>query len=115
METKIFRLILTSQIVTSKRQDKAYFKNFGLPTVADARLAVADSAQLGMDWGTMGYRFFEPDVSRGIIETTPQMHTTYDSGVGKVGQAMTMLDESRGVPANLLMRDFNTLFSFFKL
>lgn len=90
-----------------KGMDKAYFKNWGLPTVADARLAVADSAQIGMDWGTMGYRFFEPDVSRGIIETTPEMHTTYDSGVGKVGQAMTMLDESRGVPANLLMRDLS--------
>ncbi len=90
-----------------KGMDRAYFKDLGLPSIADARLAVADSAQLGMDWGTMGYRMFEPDVSRGIIPTTPEMSTTYDSGVGKVGRAMTMLDESRGVPANLMMSNLS--------
>lgn len=90
-----------------KGMDRAYFKDFGLPSVADARLAVADSAQLGMDWGTMGYRMFEPDVNRGLISTTPEMHRTYDTGVGKVGPAMTLLDESRGVPANLMMSNLS--------
>lgn len=90
-----------------KGLDKANLFQLGMPKVQDARLAVADSAQLGMDWGTMGYRAFRPDIERGLIQTTPEMHTTYDTGVGKVGQAMTLLDESRGIPANLLMSDLS--------
>ena len=100
-----------------KGLDKANLFKLGLPKVQDARLAVADSAQLGMDWGTSGYRLFRPDIERGLIETTPEMHTTYDTGVGKVGPSMSLLgrtveegansDPSRGIPANLLFSDLS--------
>ena len=100
-----------------KGLDKANLFQLGMPKVQDARLAVADSAQLGMDWGTTGYRLFRPDIERGLIETTPEMHTTYDTGVGKVGPSMSLLgrtveegansDPSRGIPANLLFSDLS--------
>ena len=100
-----------------KGLDKANLFQLGMPKVQDARLAVADSAQLGMDWGTSGYRLFRPDIERGLIETTPEMHTTYDTGVGKVGPSMSLLgrtveegansDPSRGIPANLLFSDLS--------
>jgi len=100
-----------------KGLDKANLFKLGMPKVQDARLAVADSAQLGMDWGTMGYRLFRPDIERGLIETTPEMHKTYDTGVGKVGPSMSLLgrtieegansNPSKGIPANLLMSDLS--------
>ncbi len=100
-----------------KGLDKANLFQLGMPKVQDARLAVADSAQLGMDWGTSGYRLFRPDIERGLIETTPEMHTTYDTGVGKVGPSMSLLGRtieeganaapSRGIPANLLFSDLS--------
>ena len=90
-----------------KGLDKTNLYKRGMPKVHDARLAVADEAQMGMDWGTVGYRGFTPDLQRGLLETTPEMSTTYDTGVAKLGPAVTFLDESRGVPANLAFADLS--------
>jgi len=90
-----------------KGLDKAKYQKWGLPKVSDPRLAVADTKQLGMDWGTMGYRGFYPDLEKGIFEATPEMSTTYQAAYDKVGNADTYLAESRGIPANLLMRNLS--------
>ena len=88
-----------------KGMDTDAFQKMGVPRVSDARLAAADPNQIGMDWGTVGYRGFTPDLERGLYPTTPAQSTTYDTGIGKVGQADTFLEGSRGIPANLLYRD----------
>jgi hypothetical protein len=91
-----------------KGMDKAGLQKMGVPRVSDARLAAADEDQIGMDWGTVGYRGFTPDLERGAHETDPTMSTTYDTGIDKVGNADTFLVGSRGIPANLLYRDLAT-------
>lgn len=88
-----------------KGMDKSGLQKMGIPKVSDARLAAADERQIGMDWGTVGYRGFTPDLERGLYPTTSVESTTYDTGIGKVGQADTFLDQSQGIPANLLYRD----------
>ena len=90
-----------------KGLDKGKYQKWGLPKVSDARLAVPDTNQLGMDWGTMGMRGFVPDVEKGIFSTTPDMSTTYQAAYDKVGDADTYLANSRGIPANLLMADLS--------
>lgn len=90
-----------------KGLDKGKYQKWGLPKVSDARLAVADTNQLGMDWGTMGMRGFVPDLEKGIFSTTPEMSTTYQAAYDKVGDADTYLANSRGIPANLLMSDLS--------
>ena len=88
-----------------KGMDKSGLQKMGVPKVSDARLAAADERQIGMDWGTVGYRGFTPDLDRGLYPTTSVESTTYDTGIGKVGEADTFLDQSQGIPANLLYRD----------
>ena len=88
-----------------KGLDKAGLQKMGVPRVADARLAVADPAQIGMDWGTTGYRGFVPDLEKGALPTTRENSTTYDTGIDKVGQSQSFIEEGRGIPANLLYRD----------
>jgi hypothetical protein len=88
-----------------KGLDKANLQKMGVPRVSDARLAAADAEQIGMDWGTVGYRGFTPDLERGLFPTTSAQSTTYDTGIDKVGNADTFLSESRGIPANLFYRD----------
>jgi hypothetical protein len=90
-----------------KGMDKSGLQKMGVPRVSDARLAASDPDQIGMDWGTVGYRGFTPDLDRGLYPTTSVESTTYDTGIGKVGQADTFLDGSRGIPANLLYRDLS--------
>jgi len=96
----------TQRAAFIKGMDKAGLHKMGVPKVADARLAAADADQIGMDWGTVGYRIFTPDLEKGLIKTTPQQSTTYDSGVDKIGNSETLLGQgSRGIPANLFYRD----------
>jgi hypothetical protein len=90
-----------------KGLDKAGLQKMGVPRVGDARLAVADPAQIGMDWGTTGYRGFVPDLERGALPTTRENSTTYDTGVDKVGQSQSFIEEGRGIPANLLYSDLS--------
>ena len=88
-----------------KGMDKAGLQKMGIPSVGQTRLALADAEQIGMDWGTTGYRGFVPDLEKGSFPTTAQNSTTYDTGVDKVGRSQSFLDGSRGIPANLLYRD----------
>lgn len=88
-----------------KGLDRAMFEKAGLPSVADARLAVADARQLGMDWGATGYRGFTPDLEKGLLKTTPEQSTTYDTGIDKIGKSKTLIGEGMGIPANLVFRD----------
>ena len=88
-----------------KGMDKAGLQKMGIPSVGQTRLALADAEQIGMDWGTTGYRGFVPDLDKGSFPTTAQNSTTYDTGVDKVGRSQSFLDGSRGIPANLLYRD----------
>ena len=90
-----------------KGLDKAGLQKMGVPRVGDARLAVADPEQIGMDWGTTGYRGFVPDLKRGALPTTRENSTTYDTGVDKVGQSQSFIEEGRGIPANLLYSDLS--------
>ena len=90
-----------------KGLDKAGLQKMGVPRVGDARLAVADPEQIGMDWGTTGYRGFVPDLERGALPTTRENSTTYDTGVDKVGQSQSFIEEGRGIPANLLYSDLS--------
>ena len=90
-----------------KGLDKAGLQKMGVPRVGDARLAVADPAQIGMDWGTTGYRGFVPDLKKGALPTTRENSTTYDTGVDKVGQSQSFIEEGRGIPANLLYSDLS--------
>ena len=86
--------------------DKAGLHKMGVPKVADARIAAADPDQIGMDWGTVGYRTFTPDLEGGLLKTTPAQSTTYDTGIDKIGNSQTLLGQgSRGIPANLFYRD----------
>ncbi len=96
----------TQRAAFIKGMDKAGLHKMGVPKVADARLAAADAEQIGMDWGTVGYRIFTPDLEKGLLKTTPQQSTTYDTGIDKVGNSETLLGQgSRGIPANLFYRD----------
>jgi hypothetical protein len=88
-----------------KGMDKKGLIDLGAPAVHDARLAVADANQIGMDWGTVGYRGFTPDLEKGVFPTTMENSTTYNSGYDKIGNAQTFLEGSRGIPANLIYRD----------
>ena len=90
-----------------KGLDKAGLQKMGVPRVGDERLAVADPAQIGMDWGTTGYRGFVPDLERGALPTTKENSTTYDTGIDKVGQSQSFIEEGRGIPANLLYSDLS--------
>lgn len=91
-----------------KGLDKAGLHKMGVPKVADARLAAADPNQIGMDWGTTGYRVITPDLEKGLLDTTSQQSTTYDTGIDKVGSSETLLGNgSRGIPAGLTFRDLN--------
>ena len=96
----------THRAYLAKGMDKKGLKDMGMPTVFDARLAVADPDQLGMEAGTVGYRLFRPDLEKGVFPTTPEMSTTYQYGYDKVGPSMTFVDdEFRGFPPGLIFHD----------
>lgn len=88
-----------------KGLDRAGLQKLGVPNVADARLAMADENQIGMDWGTAGYRAFVPDLERGVYRTAPNQSTTYEAGIDKIGPAYSFTGEGRGIPAGLLFPD----------
>ena len=92
-----------------KGLDKGGLQKMGVPKVGDARLAAADPNQIGMDWGTTGYRGFVPNLERGPFPTTARQSTTYDTGIDKIGPSQTFLEEGRGIPANLLYRDLSEI------
>ena len=95
----------TARAYFLKGLDKAGLEKMGLPSVGEARLAAADARQIGMDWGTTGYRGFTPDLDKGPQPTTPSQSTTYDTGINKIGNAQTFIGEGMGLPANLVFRD----------
>jgi hypothetical protein len=88
-----------------KGMDKAGLQTLGLPRVSDARLAMADEGQIGMDWGSTGYRGFVPDLQRGMYETTPDQSLTYSHGIDKVGPSYTLTGEGKGIPYALMFPD----------
>lgn len=95
----------TQRAALLKGLDKANLQKMGLPKVSDARAAMMDEAQIGMDWGSTGYRGFTPDLERGAFSTTPDQSLTYQSGVDKVGPARTFTGEGRGIPYALTFPD----------
>lgn len=98
----------THRAYLAKGMDKKGLKDMGMPTVFDARLAVTDPEQMGMEFGTTGYRLFRPDLEKGVIPTSPEMSTTYQYGYDKVGPSMTFTnDEFRGFPAGLIFHDLS--------
>jgi len=92
-----------------KGLDKAGLQKLGLPRVSDARLAMADEGQIGMDWGSTGYRVFQPDLKRGMYETTPDQSLTYSHGIDKVGPAYTLTEGSMGIPYALTFPDVSSV------
>ena len=95
----------TQRAALLKGLDKANLQKMGLPKVSDARAAMMDEAQIGMDWGSTGYRGFTPDVERGAFRTTPDQSLTYQAGVDKVGPARTLTGQGRGIPYALTFPD----------
>jgi hypothetical protein len=95
----------TQRAALLKGLDKANLQKMGLPKVSDARAAMMDEAQIGMDWGSTGYRGFTPDVERGAFLTTPDQSLTYQAGVDKVGAARTLTGQGRGIPYALTFPD----------
>jgi hypothetical protein len=95
----------TQRAALLKGLDKATLQKMGLPKVSDARAAMMDEAQIGMDWGSTGYRGFTPDVERGAFRTTPDQSLTYQAGVDKVGAARTLTGQGRGIPYALTFPD----------
>jgi hypothetical protein len=92
-----------------KGMDKAGLQSLGLPRVSDARLAMADEGQIGMDWGTAGYRAFVPDMERGMYATTPDQSLTYSHGIDKVGPSYTFTEGSMGIPYPLMFPDVSSV------
>lgn len=88
-----------------KGLDKANLQKMGLPKVSDARAAMADENQLGMDWGSTGYRAMVPDIKGGVQTTTPDMSRTYEAGVNKVGPSYSFTGEGKGIPFALTFND----------
>jgi hypothetical protein len=95
----------TQRAALLKGLDKANLQKMGLPKVSDARAAMMDEAQIGMDWGSTGYRGFTPDIERGAFRTTPDQSLTYQAGVDKVGAARTLTGQGRGIPYALTFPD----------
>ena len=95
----------TQRAALLKGLDKANLQKMGLPKVSDARAAMMDEAQIGMDWGSTGYRAFTPDIERGAFRTTPDQSLTYQYGVGKVGPAISLTGQGRGIPYALTFPD----------
>ena len=95
----------TQRAALLKGLDKANLQKMGLPKVSDARAAMMDEAQIGMDWGATGYRAFTPDVERGAFRTTPDQSLTYQYGVDKVGPAISLTGQGRGIPYALTFPD----------
>lgn len=88
-----------------KGLDKANLQKLGLPKVSDARAAMADENQFGMDWGSTGYRAMVPDIKGGVQATTPDMSRTYEAGVNKVGPSYSFTGEGKGIPYALTFND----------
>lgn len=88
-----------------KGLDRAGLQKMGVPNVSDARLAMADENQIGMDWGTAGYRAIVPDLERGVYRTTPNQSTTYEAGIDKIGPSYSFTGDGRGIPAWLMFPD----------
>lgn len=88
-----------------KGLDKANLQKMGLPKVSDARAAMTDENQLGMDWGSTGYRAMVPDIKGGVQATTPDMSRTYEAGVNKVGPSYSFTGEGKGIPFALTFND----------
>ena len=95
----------TQRAALLKGLDKASLQKMGLPKVSDARAAMMDEAQIGMDWGSTGYRAFTPDIERGAFRTTPDQSLTYQYGVDKVGPAISLTGQGRGIPYALTFPD----------
>jgi hypothetical protein len=95
----------TQRAAFVKGLDRAKLNQMGVPSIGDVRLALADQNQLGMDWGSAGYRGFTPDTARGAYPTALEQSTTYDTGVDKIGRSQSLTGEGMGIPANLLFRD----------
>jgi hypothetical protein len=95
----------TQRAAFAKGLDTATLVKLGLPRMSDARLAMADPALIGMDWGSTGYRAFVPDLQRGMYKTTPEQSLTYDFGVDKVGPSYSLTGEGRGIPYALAFPD----------
>ena len=85
-----------------KGLDRQKLQALGVPRASDARLAMADENQVGMDWGSAGYRAFVPDLERGVYATAPNQSTTYEAGIDKIGPSYSFTGEGRGIPAGLM-------------
>lgn len=85
-----------------KGLDRQTLQAKGVPRVSDARLAMVDENQVGMDWGTAGYRAIVPDLERGVYATSPNQSTTYEAGIDKIGPSYSFTGDGRGIPAGLM-------------
>jgi hypothetical protein len=90
-----------------KGLDKSGLQRMGVPNVGDIRLALANPDLIGRDWLTAGYRGFTPDIETGLLSTPPEVHSTYDTMIQRVGPSETFDAGGRGVPVNLVFRNLS--------
>jgi len=88
-----------------KGLDKDALQKAGVPNIGQIRVALANPDLIGRDFLSAGYRGFFPDYDKGLMDTTDDIHRTYDTYVEKVGPSYTLDQGGGGVPANLLFVD----------
>jgi hypothetical protein len=88
-----------------KGLDRDKLQKAGFPNIGEIRVALANPDLIGRDFLSAGYRGFFPDYDKGLMDTTDDIHRTYDTYVEKVGPSYTLDQGGGGVPANLLFVD----------
>lgn len=88
-----------------KGLDRAQLQKYGVPNIGQIRVALANPDLIGRDFLTAGYRGFFPDFDKGLMPTTPDIHSTYDTYIDKIGASYNLDQGGGGVPANLLFVD----------
>ena len=88
-----------------KGLDRAQLQKYGVPNIGQIRVALANPDLIGRDFLTAGYRGFFPDYDKGLMPTTPDIHSTYDTYIDKIGASYNLDQGGGGVPANLLFVD----------
>jgi hypothetical protein len=88
-----------------KGLDRDALQKAGVPNIGQIRVALANPDLIGRDFLTAGYRGFFPDYDKGLMPTTPDIHSTYDTYIDKIGASYNLDQGGGGVPANLLFVD----------
>ena len=82
--------------------DKKKYRDAGFPSIGSIRLAITDPRLVNVDPFATGLGMSKVDLSAPLVETTPDLHSTYRSRM-PANYIGGLLDS---VPGNLVWRDF---------